>query len=56
VEVFNAVGERIETFAASEIQGAGKHAYQFNGTSAGIYTVKLTVDEKSTVQKLVKMQ
>ena len=56
VEIFNAVGERVETFAASEIQGAGKHTYQFNGTSTGIYTVKLTVGESSTIQKLVKMQ
>ena len=56
VEVFNVVGEKVETFAASQLQGAGKHAYQFTGTSTGIYTVKLTVGESSTIQKLVKMQ
>ena len=56
VEVYNAVGEKVETFAASELQGAGKHAYQFSGASTGIYTVKLVVGESSTVQKLVKMQ
>jgi PKD repeat protein len=56
VEVFNAVGERVESYAATQMQSAGKHAYQFTGTTAGIYTVKLTVGDKSTVQKLVKMQ
>ena len=56
VEVYNAVGEKVETFAASEIQSAGNHKYQFQGTTAGIYTVKLTVGESTAIQKLVKMQ
>ena len=56
VEIFNAMGEKVETIAASEVQSAGKHAYHFTGVSAGIYYVKLTAGDASTMQKLVKMQ
>ena len=56
VEIFNAVGEKIKTLAASEMQTAGKHSYRFSETASGIYFVKLTVGEASTLQKLVNMQ
>ena len=56
VEILNALGEKISTFAASEIQTAGKHAYHFSSAAAGIYFVKLTVGDASTMQKLVNIQ
>jgi hypothetical protein len=56
LEILNAVGEVIETIASGEVQAAGKHSYQFTGAAAGIYLVKLTVGDSSTMQKLVKTQ
>ncbi|MEO8085601.1 MAG: choice-of-anchor D domain-containing protein [Bacteroidota bacterium] len=56
VEVFNAMGEKIQTFASGENQAAGKHSYNFSEAAAGIYFVKLSAGDASTIQKLVNMQ
>jgi PKD repeat protein len=55
VEVFNVVGEKVNSFASTEHQSPGKHSYQFNNASSGIYFVKLSVDGKSSIKKIVKM-
>jgi PKD repeat protein len=55
VEIFNLLGDNIGAFASDEIQSAGKHTYQFNKQASGIYFIKLTVDGKSSVKKIVKM-
>ena len=36
VEVFNLVGEKIQQFAANELQAAGKHTYIFNQETPGV--------------------
>lgn len=59
VEVFNTVGQQIETIVNSE-QSAGEHQYSFNskekGYDAGIYFVKITVNEKSLMKKIIMMK
>lgn len=54
LEVFNAVGSKVQSLVLSEKQAGGKHTYNFEGSTAGIYTVRLTIDGKSSVQKIVK--
>ena len=56
VEVFNLVGEKIQQFAANELQAAGKHTYIFNQETPGVYFVKLTVGGESKIVKLVHVQ
>lgn len=56
VEIFNAVGKKISVFASAETQAAGKHTYRFSESASGIYFVKLTVGDASTMVKLVNMQ
>lgn len=56
IEIFNAVGEKVQLLAADEMQNAGKHSYSFSESAAGIYFVKLTVGGSSTMQKLVNIQ
>ena len=55
VEIFNVLGEKTGTPAREEMQVSGKHSYQFKGQVSGIYFIKLTVDEKTTVKRVVKM-
>jgi hypothetical protein len=55
VEIFNILGEKTGTPVKEEMQGAGKHSYRFKGQPSGVYFIKLTVDEKSTVQRVIKM-
>lgn len=55
VEVFNVIGEKVQSYSQNELQSAGKHSYSFETTSNGVYFVKLTVDGKSSLQKIVKM-
>ncbi|MBL0104806.1 MAG: T9SS type A sorting domain-containing protein [Bacteroidetes bacterium] len=55
VEVYDVLGSKVETFATSDMQAAGKHTYQFSGKSAGIYYVKITANGTSAIQKIVKM-
>jgi len=55
VEVYNMMGSIVHSFAAGEIQSAGKHTYNFSGNASGVYYVKVTADGKTAVQKIVKM-
>lgn len=55
VEVFNILGDKIHSYTANESQQAGKHSYLFNNHSSGVYFVKLTVDNRSSVLKIMKM-
>lgn len=55
MEVFNLVGEKVQSLANMEKQVAGKHTFYFEGTQPGIYTVRLTVDGQSVVKKIVKL-
>lgn len=55
VEVFNVIGDKVQTYGMDELQSAGKHSYSFETNSNGVYFVKLTIDGKSIVQKIVKM-
>ena len=54
LEVYNVVGEKVQSFVTGEQQSAGKHSFNFEGAVSGIYTVRLTVDGQSIVQKIVK--
>ncbi|MBK7432308.1 MAG: PKD domain-containing protein [Bacteroidetes bacterium] len=55
VEVYNMMGSIVHSFAAGELQSAGKHTYNFSGNASGVYYVKVTADGKTAVQKIVKM-
>jgi PKD repeat protein len=55
VEIFNILGEKVGTPAADQMQLPGKHSYNFSGQPTGVYFVKLTVDDKSAVKKVIKM-
>jgi hypothetical protein len=55
VEVYNILGNKVSSFAAAELQSSGKHTYEFGNQPSGIYFVKLTVDNKSAVSKIVRM-
>jgi PKD repeat protein len=55
LEVYDVMGKNVKTFAASEMQQGGKHSYNFSEQSGGIYFVKLAVDGKSSVKKIIKM-
>ncbi|MBK6988593.1 MAG: PKD domain-containing protein [Bacteroidetes bacterium] len=55
VEVYNMMGSIVHSFAAGEVQSAGKHTYNFSGNASGVYYVKVTADGKTAVQKIVKM-
>ena len=55
LEVFNAIGEKTTSLVAESQQSAGKHTYTFEGATPGVYTVRLTIDGQSIVQKIVKM-
>ena len=55
LEVYNMLGEKVESIVSAEMQSSGKHSYDFTGQPSGIYFVKLSVDNKSTVEKIIKM-
>lgn len=55
VEVYNTIGERVQSFCSNELQAAGKHFYNFEGTTPGVYSVRLTVDGQSVIKKVVKL-
>ncbi|MFM2207172.1 MAG: hypothetical protein RL213_1147 [Bacteroidota bacterium] len=54
LEVYNAMGEKVQSLVVAEKQNGGVHTYSFEGTAAGIYTVRLSVDGRLSVQKIVK--
>lgn len=55
LEVYNVVGEKMQTIVAAEKQVAGKHTFTFEGAAPGIYSVRLTIDGQSLIRKIVKM-
>jgi len=55
VEVFNIIGEKVGGLLSEESLPSGKHNYQFGDQPSGVYFVKLTVDGKSSVKKIIKM-
>lgn len=59
IEVFNTIGQKIETIVSGN-QQAGDYKYSFNskekGYDAGIYFVKITVNGKSIMKKIVEIK
>ena len=55
LEVYNILGEKVSMFLSDESQQSGKHSYQFIGKPSGVYFVKLTVNGKTAVEKIIKM-
>jgi hypothetical protein len=59
VEMYNAIGQNIQTLT-NQTQSAGSHSYDFSakelGMDAGIYFVKIIIDGKSTMKRIVKMK
>jgi PKD repeat protein len=54
LEVFNIMGELVTELAESQM-AAGQYQFQFSEQSSGVYFVKLIVDERTFVQRIVKM-
>ncbi len=59
VEVYNAIGEKISTIVHMD-QPAGNYHFVFSakesGYDAGVYFVKITIDGRSMMKKIVEMQ
>ncbi len=59
VEVFNTLGEKIETIVKAN-QAPGEYKYRFSakdiGYSSGVYFVKISVDDKSVIRKIVETE
>jgi PKD repeat protein len=55
VEVFNVLGDKVNSLASEELQSAGKHSYRLTEKSPGVYFVKLTIDGKTGTTKIIKM-
>jgi hypothetical protein len=59
VEVFNTVGQKVETLV-NAAQTAGEYKYNFSakekGYTAGVYFVKILIDGKLTMKRIVEME
>jgi uncharacterized repeat protein (TIGR03803 family) len=59
VDVYNAMGQHIQTLVA-EVQPQGSYRYGFSGKQlgmdAGIYFVKICIDGKTTMKRIVEMK
>lgn len=59
VQVYNAVGQSVQTLAQG-IQPAGVYNYNFSakklGMDAGVYFVKISIDGKTTMKKIVEIK
>jgi hypothetical protein len=55
LDIFNVFGERVERLVDSQVQEGGKFHYQFSGYRAGVYFVRLSVNNAVTVAKTVKI-
>ena len=57
LEIVNSIGKRV--YAVDEVQQPGEHTYAFSseatGLSKGVYFVKLTVNKKTTILKIVEL-
>jgi hypothetical protein len=54
--VYDIMGQKISTLVDDNKLEAGKHTYQFNGTSAGIYILQVNEGGHTYVKKLVQAQ
>lgn len=58
LEVFDALGKKVQTLASNESQGAGNYTYEFNpqqyGYSSGIYVVKATINGKHFSRRIIQ--
>jgi hypothetical protein len=58
LEIFNSIGERIEILV-NDSQKDGEYKYAFSaeekGLSKGVYFVKLTINKKTTILKIVEL-
>lgn len=54
LEIFNAIGQKMETLIDNHVMPAGKHQVQWNATaySTGIYYYRLKIDRTQTSQKM----
>jgi hypothetical protein len=59
LEIYNAIGQNIQTLV-NTTQSAGSYSYNFSakelGMDAGIYFMKITIDGKSTMKRIVEME
>lgn len=59
IEVYNILGEKVETLVNTD-QAEGKYNYSFSakekGYNTGVYFVKITMDGKSIMRKIVEMK
>jgi hypothetical protein len=59
IEVYNAVGQMIQTLT-NEPQSAGTYSYDFSaaklGLDAGVYFVKIRIDGKTSMKRIVEMK
>jgi hypothetical protein len=55
VEIYNIVGEKVETLIHSEKQSAGNYSFKITRDMPGVYFVKVTLDSASTVERIVKL-
>ena len=59
IQLYNTIGQIIETLVNTN-QSAGDYSYKFSakekGYNAGVYFVKITVDGKSTMKRVVEMK
>ncbi|KAA3614733.1 MAG: T9SS C-terminal target domain-containing protein [Calditrichaeota bacterium] len=57
IDVFNSLGQRVEVLVES-YQPAGKHTLVFNGSkySAGTYTIRMRINNKSFVKKMTLLK
>ena len=57
--MFNVIGERVETLV-NTMQAAGDYTYQFSAKeksyTAGVYFVKITIDGKVLMKRVVEMK
>jgi hypothetical protein len=54
LEVFNILGEKVDILVNSQKQPAGNYRFQFSEHPAGIYFIKVVVNEKYATKRIVK--
>lgn len=54
IEIYNVMGERVETHINSEMHTPGNYSRKISLNTSGIYFVKLTINNESFVERIVK--
>jgi PKD repeat protein len=54
VNIYNAIGEKVETLINPAKQSSGNYSHRININTPGIYFVKLTIDDRLIVERIVK--